>query len=68
MKGVLGYSKKIREIDFSIFAHQYVPFLPTKFNGNVVFELPLVSSLKKTLTCTSFLHCCHKAMKKPFIL
>jgi hypothetical protein len=47
MKGVLACSREICEIGFSIFAHQYVPFLPIKFNGNVVFEQPLVSSLKK---------------------
>ena len=37
---------KLKNVDLATFPHQKLNYLPTKYNGNIVFELPPLSTVK----------------------
>ena len=37
---------ELKNVDLAAFPHQKLNYLPTKYNGNIVFELPALSIVK----------------------
>ena len=37
---------ELKSVDLATFPHQKLNYLPTKYNGNIVFELPPLSTVK----------------------
>ena len=41
-----SWQSELKNVDLAIFPHQKLNYLPTKYNGNILFELPPLSTVK----------------------